>query len=85
MSRSQFQGTLVGALPVPLPKYFVQGFDFIKWEYEKGYFSYVHGEWRNGSWWYYCLYGLLTKEPLGTWCLFGLAIGMWSGFPSIAP
>ena len=37
--------------------------------------SYLRGQWADHGWWYYYLYALAIKEPLGTWCLVALAIG----------
>ena len=36
--------------------------------------SYLRGQWADHGWWYYYLYALLLKEPLGMWCLVALAI-----------
>jgi hypothetical protein len=36
--------------------------------------SYLRGEWRTEGWWYYYLYGLLVKTPLGTLAVCGLAV-----------
>ena len=33
------------------------------------YYSYLRGEWRKEGWWYYYLYGLAMKVPLGVWAL----------------
>ena len=60
---------------VPLPENYVLGIDFIKMEYERKYWSYLRGKWRFGGWWYYYLYAMLVKEPLGTWGLALLAAG----------
>jgi hypothetical protein len=35
--------------------------------------SYLHGQWSERGWWYFYLYGLLLKLPLGTWLLVFLA------------
>jgi len=35
--------------------------------------SYLRGEWRLGGWWYYYLYAMAIKIPLGTWALVLLA------------
>lgn len=68
-------GSWLGRLPVPLPENFVLGIDYIKFEYERKYWSYLRGEWRFGGWWYYYLYAMLVKEPLGTWALGLIALG----------
>jgi hypothetical protein len=72
---NRFQGTWLGRAPVPFPSNYVRGIDFVKWEYERGYWSYLNGEWRLGGWWYYYLYAMLVKEPLGMWALGVLAVG----------
>jgi len=73
---NRFQGTWLGRLPVPLPANYLEGIDVQKVDFERGSWSYLGGEWKRGGWWYYYLYCLLTKEPLGTWALGGLAVGM---------
>jgi hypothetical protein len=35
----------------------------------------LRGEWRFGGWWYYYLYALVIKVPLGTWVLIAMALG----------
>ena len=68
---NRFSGTAVAGLPIPFPEHYVRGIDFIKMEFEDGYWSYLRGEWRYGGWWYYYLYAVLIKEPIGS-----LALGM---------
>lgn len=72
--RNRFEGTWLAHLPVPLPKNYVMGIDFQKWEFERKYWSYLRGEWKFGGWWYYYLYALAIKVPLGTWTLMFLAL-----------
>ncbi|HZL36738.1 MAG TPA: hypothetical protein VFC78_15570 [Tepidisphaeraceae bacterium] len=72
---NRFAGSWVGHIPVPLPRNYVAGIDFVKMEYERKYWSYLNGEWRFGGWWYYYLYAMLVKEPLGTWALAVIATG----------
>jgi len=71
---NRFEGTLLGKLPVPLPKDMVQGIDLQKLDFERGLPSYLRGEWSDHGWWYYYLYALLIKTPLGTLGLLLLAI-----------
>lgn len=66
--------TALGYLPVPLPKNFVQGIDTQRLDFEKGLPSYLRGTWTRHGWWYYYLYALLLKTPLGTLGLFLLAV-----------
>ena len=65
----------LGGLPVPLPSQYVQGIDVQKHEFEGRMHSYLAGELRVGGWWYYYLYGLGVKLPLGTLGL--LALSSW--------
>ena len=65
-----------GAMPLPLPENYLLGIDQTKAEFEGGKRSYLRGQWKLGGWWYYYLYGLAVKVPLGTWALFLLAVGV---------
>jgi hypothetical protein len=78
---NRFRGRVLGELPVPLPRRYVLGIDMQKREFEMGFSSYLRGEWKHGGWWYYYLYGLGVKVPLGTWLLVLLAIGLAWGRP----
>jgi hypothetical protein len=71
---NRFAGTWVGSVPVPFPRNFVSGIDVQKSDFEKGLWSYLGGEWRRQGWWYYYLYGVAVKWPLGTWILLFLAV-----------
>ena len=71
---NRFRGTWLGRLPVPLPKNYVSGIDWQKWDFERRMWSYLRGEWRLGGWWYYYLYALAVKVPVGTWVLGALAL-----------
>ena len=70
---NRFRGTWLGAIPVPLPANYVLGIDLQKMDFERGRWSYLRGEWRLGGWWYYYLYAMGVKVPLGTWVLVALA------------
>ncbi len=73
---NRFAGTWVGKLPVPLPLNMVQGIDRQRYDFERGFPSYLRGRWQKHGWWYYYLYALAIKIPLGTWCLVTLAAGV---------
>ena len=60
---------------MPLPADFVQGMDTQRYDLERGVPSYLRGQWSDHGWWYYYLYALTIKEPLGTWCVLALAVG----------
>jgi len=72
-TRNRFAGTPLGSLRVPFPQDFVLGIDLQKRDFEEGWWSYLRGEWRKGGWWYYYLYAMAIKTPLGTWAMFLLA------------
>jgi hypothetical protein len=73
---SRFAGTWLGAIPLPLPADFVQGIDVQRLDFERGLPSYLRGQWAEHGWWYYYLYVMLVKMPLGTWGLALLAAGL---------
>jgi hypothetical protein len=73
---NRFAGTWLGTFPVPLPAEFVQGIDTQRYDFERGLPSYLRGQWADHGWWYYYLYSLAVKVPLGTWCLLLLAVGV---------
>lgn len=72
---NRFRGTLLEHLPMPVPRNFVQGIDHIKFESERGYPSYLRGVKRQGGWWFYYLYAMLVKLPVGTLALIAVAVG----------
>lgn len=85
---NRFRNSWIGQLPVPFPEQFVLGFDSQKKDFEEfGQMSYLLGEWKNGGWWYYYVYGLLVKVPCGTWGLFVLVIvlRLAGHFPQSSP
>ncbi len=70
---NRFRDSMWGSLPVPLPENCVLGVDYQKCEFDQRQWSYLAGEWRLGGWWYYYLYAMAIKMPLGTWLLLLLA------------
>ncbi|NOX56392.1 MAG: phospholipid carrier-dependent glycosyltransferase [Planctomycetes bacterium] len=71
---NRFANTWLGELPVPLPKQYVLGIDTQKSDFERPHRSYLAGEWKEGGWWYYYLYGLWVKVPHGTQLVVVLAL-----------
>lgn len=63
----------LAGMPIPLPVDYVRGADEVTNFFEFQHRCYLRGAWHEGGWWYYYLYGLLIKVPLGTWCMLGLA------------
>lgn len=68
---NRFAGAWLSRVPVPLPADYVRGIDLQKRDFERGFKSYLAGAWKHGGWWYYYLYGLAIKVPLGVWALMG--------------
>jgi len=78
-----FTGTWLGALRVPLPEDYVLGIDRQKQDFEVGTRCYLRGQWQErGGWWYFYLYALAIKVPLGTWALGALAVALVVRCPS---
>lgn len=73
---SRFAGTWLGSLPVPLPADMIQGIDTQRLDFERGIPSYMRGRWADHGWWYYYLYALGVKVPLGMWILVLMAVGV---------
>lgn len=71
---NRFKGTVLSAIPVPLPANMVRGIDRQKLDFESEFPSYLRGEWRRRGWWYYYLYGLIVKEPVAFLLLSLLAL-----------
>jgi 4-amino-4-deoxy-L-arabinose transferase-like glycosyltransferase len=78
---NRFRGTLLGRFPVPLPEHYLLGFDDQSFDVDSIYFyKYLRGKMRykKNGWYYYYIYGLLVKTPLGTLGL--VATSVLSGF-----
>ncbi|MCA9145086.1 MAG: glycosyltransferase family 39 protein [Planctomycetales bacterium] len=74
---NRFRHTILGRLPVPLPANYLRGFDVQRRDFEYfGRQSYLHGQFSNKGWWYYYLYGITVKVPLGLWALLIFAVGV---------
>ena len=84
---NRFADSWLGSLPVPFPKNYVLGIDLQRRDFENyGHPSYLRGAFRDKGWWYYYLYALAIKVPLGTWLLIFLAAtcGIWRRRASVA-
>ncbi|MGC8644247.1 MAG: hypothetical protein ACP5XB_30675, partial [Isosphaeraceae bacterium] len=72
---NRFAGWPLAGLPVPLPEDYVYGIDLQRVDFEaRAMPSYLRGEWQLGGWWYYYLYALMIKTPVGTLVLVLLAL-----------
>jgi hypothetical protein len=74
---NRFANSWLGAIPVPLPKNYVQGFDTQKIDLEGvgSRKSYLTGTWSDQGWWYFYVVAAALKEPLGVWLSAILAVG----------
>lgn len=63
--RNRFAGTWLGGICVPLPTQYLLGIDAQKSDFEGTKWSYCRGRWKVGGWYYYYLYAMLIKIPLG--------------------
>jgi len=73
--------TLLSNLPVPFPRDYILGIDRQLLDLETQMWSYLRGQLRCGGWWYYYLYALVVKVPVGTWLLVVAALAT-RGFSS---
>ena len=74
MKGNRFLSIWTKHLPIPVPRNYILGIDLAKFEFERGYWSYLNGEFQNKGWWYFYIYALAVKEPLGFWGLAAIAI-----------
>ncbi len=71
---NRFKASYAGRIPVPLPRDYIQGIDSQLADFDVGDRSYLRGEWKRPGWWYYHIYGLLVKTPVGMLLITALAI-----------
>jgi 4-amino-4-deoxy-L-arabinose transferase-like glycosyltransferase len=62
---NKFRGSWLGRILIPFPADYVCGIDVQRRDFEKGLRSYMRGEIHYRGWWYYYLYALGVKVPLG--------------------
>lgn len=74
-----FRGSLLESLPVPVPRNYLLGIDYLKMEVEQKMWSFLDGEWKKGSWPHYYAMTMLYKTPESTLLLFalGLVVFVW--------
>ena len=71
---NRYKDGWLGYLPIPFPKNYILGIDYLKMEVEQKYWSFLLGEWKKGSWPHYYLITTLLKTPEPT--LLGAALGL---------
>jgi hypothetical protein len=69
---NRFAHSWLGTVPVPFPANYLLGIDVQRYDFEKGKWSYLRGVQHEGGWWYYYLYAMAVKMPMGTLLLFAL-------------
>jgi 4-amino-4-deoxy-L-arabinose transferase-like glycosyltransferase len=74
---NRFVDTWLSGLPVPLPSDALLGLDTQRRDFEGEWPTYLGGEWRHGGRWYFYLYSLGVKLPLGTLVLILVAGLSW--------
>lgn len=81
---NRFRGTILENVAVPLPAHYLLGLDDQMYDVDTGNFpKYLRGDLRRGDgWWYYYLYCLLVKTPIGTLLLLTIAFGSYFFRPS---
>lgn len=62
-------------LPLPVPAAYVEGIDEQVRDFERFHWTFMAGHWRDRGAWYYYIYALAVKAPLGHWFVFVLTLG----------
>lgn len=70
---NRFRNSWLGRMPVPVPANYFRGIDIQKYELELGKWSYLRGQHKYGGWWYYYIYALIVKTPIGYLAAGGMA------------
>jgi hypothetical protein len=60
---NRFSDTWLAGLPVPVPRNYLLGIDYLKYEVEAKRWSFLMGEWKFGSWPHYYVMTTLFKTP----------------------
>jgi hypothetical protein len=64
---NRFADSWLGEVPMPFPRNYILGIDIQQRDFEDfGRPSYLRGQWQQTGWWYYYLYAVAVKTPLGT-------------------
>jgi hypothetical protein len=71
---NRFENTWLANVPVPVPRNYLLGIDYLKYEVEEKKWSFLNGEWKFGSWPYYYVMTTLYKTPEPT--LVGALVGL---------
>ena len=74
--QNRFAASVLGSLRVPVPAAYLQGIDWQRTDFETEQPCFLAGRWYEKGRWYYYLYALAVKAPLGHWALFLLALAI---------
>lgn len=70
--------SFLGKIRIPFPENYLYGIDKQRRDFESGaYLSYLGGRFSKEGWWYYYLYAIAVKWPVGYLALFLLAVLCW--------
>jgi dolichyl-phosphate-mannose-protein mannosyltransferase len=67
-ANNRFEGTILEHVPVPLPAGFLEGIDLQRRDFENSHGTmktYFRGQWYDRGWWWYYLYVIGVKVPIG--------------------
>lgn len=77
---NRFAGGCLSRMPVPVPANYIVGIDVQKRDFETAAPVYLAGTRRLGGFWYYYIYAMFVKEPIGLWALLACATPRsWEG------
>jgi hypothetical protein len=71
---NRFKDSWFADVPVPVPRNYLLGIDYLRYEVEWKMWSFLNGEWKYGSWPHYYIMTTLYKTPEPT--LLGAALGL---------
>ena len=80
---NRFRSSWTGSIPVPIPAAMLEGIDLQKFDFENRGWSYLRGHHQRGGWWYWYIYALLVKTPLGTLVFAAVAVASIIGTGSV--
>jgi 4-amino-4-deoxy-L-arabinose transferase-like glycosyltransferase len=67
LTGNRFRGTVLEKVPGMVPAQYLQGLDRQQFDFNHQLSSYARGMNQTGSWWWFYLYAMVVKLPLGTW------------------
>jgi len=62
---NRFSKHWLASVPVPFPQNYIRGIDIQRSDFERKKWSFLRGEHRFGGWWYWYLYAIGVKVPVG--------------------